>query len=209
MNTRIQVEHPITELVTGLDLVVWQLRIAAGERLDFTQADVRPRGHAIEVRLYAEDPAQTFFPSAAPVLVWRAPGGPGVRVDAGIASGSPVPVEYDPLLAKLSAWGPDRAAAIRRLRAALAETAVLGPVTNLAFLQDVIALPAFAAGDTHTGFLAEHLPAWKPSAPDLDAAAIAAALASSSGPARHGDEAAAAPATPWESLGAWRLGAIS
>jgi len=206
MNTRVQVEHPITELVTGIDIVAAQLRIAAGERLGFAQDDVRARGHAIEARLYAEDPAASFFPSAGPILALREPGGPGIRVDSGVAAGMVVPVEYDPLLAKISAWGPDRATAIARLSAALADTAVLGPTTNLGFLLDVLAHPAFHAGDTHTGFLPEHFPAWHQPDGDATIAAIAAALALSR-PSGAGDaHGPAATPTPWETLGAWRLG---
>ncbi len=159
MNTRLQVEHPVTEWITGLDLVALQLRVARGERLPFGQDDVRLRGHAVEVRLYAEDPASSFFPSAGAILALREPTGPGIRVDSGVRAGFSVPVEYDPLLAKLSAWGADRDAAVRRLLAALRDTAILGPTTNLAFLHDVLAHEAFRRGDTHTGFLAEHLPA--------------------------------------------------
>jgi len=205
MNTRVQVEHPITELVTGVDIVAAQLRIATGAPLGFTQADVVPRGHAIEARLYAEDPAASFFPSAGPILALREPGGPGIRVDSGVAAGSVVPLDYDPLLGKISAWGADRASAAARLGAALRETAVLGPTTNLAFLQDVIAHPAFLRGETHTGFLAEHFPAWRDRADDALAAALAAAVAVSRPVASAGDTPAAAP-TPWETLGAWRLG---
>jgi len=207
MNTRVQVEHPITELVTGVDIVAAQLRIATGEPLGFGQDDVRARGHAIEARLYAEDPAASFFPSAGPILALREPAGPGIRIDSGIAAGVVVPVEYDPLLSKISAWGPDRASALARLRAALADTAVLGPTTNLAFLQDVLAHPAFARGDTHTGFLPEHFPAWRPAADTAPAAAIAAALAlGRPGMRADGAGAARVAPTPWETLGAWRLG---
>jgi len=207
MNTRVQVEHPVTELVTGIDIVAAQLRIAAGQALGFGQSDVVPRGHAIEVRLYAEDPAHNFFPSPGPILAWREPSGPGVRVDSGVVAGTVVPVDYDPMLAKISVWAADRATAVRRLRVALEETVVLGPTTNLGFLLDVLAHPAFLAGDTHTGFLTEHLADWRPAGPDATAAAIAAAIALSRPAAPSaGGERAAAP-TPWETLGAWRLGA--
>jgi acetyl/propionyl-CoA carboxylase alpha subunit len=169
---------------------------------------VQPRGHALEVRLYAEDPGAHFFPSSGPILALREPSGPGIRVDSGITAGSVVPLDYDPLLAKLSAWGPDRPAAVARLRAALRETAVLGPATNLAFLQEVLAHPAFLRGDTHTGFLEEHFPAWRPADGDADLAALVAAVALTRAAAPGGTasgEPRALP-TPWETLGAWRLG---
>jgi acetyl/propionyl-CoA carboxylase alpha subunit len=207
MNTRLQVEHPVTEWVTGIDLVAAQLRVARGEPLGFGQDDVTSRGHAVEVRVCAEDAAAGFLPSAGRILLLREPAGPGVRVDSGIETGTVVPVEYDPLLAKLSAWGPDRDVAIRRLRVALRDTVILGPATNLAFLQDVLAHPAFAAGATHTGFIDEHCAGWGPHATEVDAAAAIAALtglglrpgaASTGGPA--------APPSPWDTLGRWRLG---
>jgi acetyl-CoA carboxylase biotin carboxylase subunit len=207
MNTRLQVEHPITEWVTGIDLVAAQLRVARGEPFGFRQADVTSRGHAIEVRLCAEDPAAGFLPSAGRILLLREPAGPGVRVDSGIETGTVVPVEYDPLLAKLSAWGPDRDVAVRRLLAALRETVVLGPATNLAFLQDVLAHPAFAAGATHTGFLDEHCASWRPAAAEVDAAAAIAALAGLAlRPGAGANAGPAAPASPWDTLGRWRLG---
>src|SRR5206468_11228089 len=120
------------------------------------------------------DPAAGFLPSAGRILALREPAGPGIRLDSGIAAGGVVPVEYDPLLGKLSAWGPDRASACTRLRLALADTVVLGPTTNLAFLIDVLAHPAFVRGETHTGFLAAHFPAWQPAHDDAVAAALAA-----------------------------------
>jgi acetyl-CoA carboxylase biotin carboxylase subunit len=208
MNTRVQVEHPITELVTGVDIVAAQLRVAAGEPLGFTQGDVTWRGHAIEARLYAEDPAANFFPSAGPILGLREPAGPGIRVDAGITGGTVVPVDYDPLLSKISAWGADRETARVRLLGALRDTAVLGPVTNLAFLQDVLAHAAFARGATHTGFLGEHFAAWRQAEGDETVAALAAALASSRRPAAAAGQTDAATVvpTPWDTLGAWRLG---
>jgi len=206
MNTRVQVEHPITEWVTGIDIVAAQLRIAAGAPLGFGQADVRARGHAIEARLYAEDPAAGFFPSAGAILALREPAGPGVRVDSGIAAGGVVPLEYDPLLCKVSTWGDGRAIAIARLQAALRDMAVLGPTTNLAFLQDVLAHPAFRRGETHTGFLPEHFASWQPGGDETVAALAAAlALARPATPAGDARGRAAAP-TPWETLGAWRLG---
>ena len=206
MNTRLQVEHPVTELVWGQDLVVAQLRIAAGERLGLTQADLRPHGHAVEVRLYAEDPQQSFFPSAGMVLAWSEPTGPGIRVDAAVRAGVAVPVDYDPMLAKISAWGADRAQAIARLAGALDDTTVLGPTTNLAFLRDVLLHPAFAAGATHTGFLADHLPAWRPAGSPTLAAVVAALATTRQTAARAGDGAGSRrEPSPWETLGRWRL----
>jgi acetyl-CoA carboxylase biotin carboxylase subunit len=207
MNTRLQVEHPVTELVWGVDLVAAQLRIAAGERLGLAQADLRPRGHAIEARVYAEDPARQFLPSAGTILAVREPAGPGIRVDSSMSAGGTVPIEYDPLLAKISAWGADREEARRRLIGALADTVVLGPTTNVEFLRTVLAQPAFADGRTHTGFLDEHLGGgWEPSGGPL--AAVLAALATTRGTAAPGGatSAQAAP-TPWDTLGRWRLGA--
>jgi len=206
MNTRLQVEHPVTELVTGVDMVVEQLRVARGERLSVAQRDVALRGHAIEVRLYAEDPAAGFLPSAGPIYAWREPAGPFVRVDAGIATGMTVPVEYDPMLAKIAAWGATRELAIERLCAALAETVVLGPATNLAFLTDVLRHPAFRDGATHTGFIDQHLSPWRPASADADGAALAAALvAGAHAPAAGGPAAPSVQPTPWDTLGRWRL----
>ena len=208
MNTRLQVEHPVTELITGIDLVAAQLRIARGEPVGLSQSDVTFRGHAMEVRVCAENPAAGFLPSAGTVVALSEPAGPGVRVDSGIAAGTSVPLEYDSLLAKISTWGPDRRAAIDRLHGALRETVVLGPTTNLAFLQDVLAHPAFGAGETHTGFLDEHLPSWRPDEGEVSAAAIAAALGlrSSTGAVASSSSGAARAPSPWETLGRWRLG---
>src|SRR5439155_10965998 len=134
MNTRLQVEHPVTEQVTGLDIVRAQLLVAAGERLPWTQADVSQRGHAIEARIYAEDPAQGFLPQAGRLLLYREPRLPGVRIDSGVAEGGDVPVYYDPLIAKVIASDETREAAITRLIAALREFPVLGIHTNIPFL---------------------------------------------------------------------------
>lgn len=158
MNTRLQVEHPVTELVTGLDLVEWQLRVAAGERLGLTQDDVRLTGHAIEARLCAEtvsikEGARGFLPSGGTVLRLREPEGEGVRTDSGLSEGTEVGSLYDPMLSKVIAYGPDRATALRRLRAALAGTVTLGVQTNAGFLRRLLAHPAVVAGELDTGLV--------------------------------------------------------
>ena len=156
MNTRIQVEHPVTELLTGLDLVALQLQLAAGQPIALTQADVRARGHAIELRLCAENPAKNDLPATGRLETLVFATGPGLRVDTGVRAGDAISHYYDPLLAKLIAHGEDRAQAIDRLAQALAATQVQGPATNLALLRRLLAHPAFVAGRTHTSFLAEH-----------------------------------------------------
>ncbi|WP_406465544.1 ATP-grasp domain-containing protein [Streptomyces sp. NBC_01622] len=153
MNTRLQVEHPVTELVTGLDLVEWQLRVAAGEALDFRQKDVRLTGHAIEARICAEDPARGFLPSGGTVLKLNEPSGDGVRTDSGLSEGTEVGSLYDPMLSKVIAYGPDRATALRKLRAALADTVTLGVPTNAGFLRRLLAHPAVVAGELDTGLV--------------------------------------------------------
>ena len=153
MNTRLQVEHPVTEQVTGVDLVRAQLAIAAGEPLSWPQTAVSQRGHAIEVRVYAEDPARNDLPQAGPLLLYREPSMPGIRVDAGVTEGSEVSVHYDPLLAKLIAWGDTRDAARRRALAALRSYPVLGIRTNIALLIELLEHPRFVSGSIDTGFL--------------------------------------------------------
>jgi 3-methylcrotonyl-CoA carboxylase alpha subunit len=190
MNTRLQVEHPVTESVTGVDLVRHQLAIAAGERLTLRQNDVAPRGHAIEARLYAEDPAHGYLPSTGRVLVFEPPQGPGVRVDAGVAAGDEVTMHYDPMLAKLIVSGADRAAAIQRLQGALASFAALGVATNIPLLRAIAADADFQAGATDTSYLERHefhlaAPAQTPSGVLAAAAlweALAGAPAQSTGP---------------------------
>ncbi|MEU9341666.1 biotin carboxylase N-terminal domain-containing protein [Streptomyces sp. NPDC048278] len=153
MNTRLQVEHPVTELVTGLDLVEWQLRVAAGERLPFAQADVTLTGHAVEARVCAEDPARGFLPTGGTVLLLHEPAGDGVRTDSGLSEGTEVGSLYDPMLSKVIAYGPDRETALRKLRAALAATVTLGVQTNAGFLRRLLAHPAVVAGELDTGLV--------------------------------------------------------
>jgi acetyl-CoA carboxylase biotin carboxylase subunit len=210
MNTRLQVEHPVTEWTTGLDLVRAQLEVAAGAPLPFET--VATRGHAIECRLYSEDPGNQFLPATGTVHALELPAGPWVRCDSGIATGTRVGVDYDPLLAKIAAWGATREEARGRMLAALRETVLLGVVTNRDYLLDVLAHPAFVAGDTHTQFLEQHLATWRPRAGrHRTLAALAAALALAA-PAPSGGAAAArdgigTPDDLWTSLGPWRSGA--
>jgi acetyl/propionyl-CoA carboxylase alpha subunit len=153
MNTRLQVEHPITEQVLGVDLVRAQLLVAAGERLPWTQYALAQRGHAIEARVYAEDPSQNFMPQAGPLLLYREPRMPGVRIDSGVAEGGEVTVHYDPLIAKVIATAETRELARQRLTAALRAYPILGIRTNIPFLLRVLDHPRFVAGDVDTGFL--------------------------------------------------------
>ncbi|MER6181506.1 biotin carboxylase N-terminal domain-containing protein [Streptomyces sp. NPDC001652] len=153
MNTRLQVEHPVTELITGLDLVEWQLRVAAGEPLPYGQSDITLTGHAIEARICAEDPSRGFLPSGGTVLRLSEPRGDGVRTDSGLSEGTEVGSLYDPMLSKVIAYGPDRATAIRKLRAALAGTVTLGVQTNAGFLRRLLAHPAVVAGELDTGLV--------------------------------------------------------
>ena len=153
MNTRIQVEHPVTELITGVDLVTWQIRIAAGESLTLPQEAIRIRGHAIECRINAEDARRGFMPQAGTVELYLAPGGPGVRVDSHLYSGYTAPASYDSLLGKLIVWGEDRATALARMQRALAETIVVGLPTTIPFHQAILRHPAFQRGAVHVGFL--------------------------------------------------------
>jgi 3-methylcrotonyl-CoA carboxylase alpha subunit len=157
MNARLQVEHPVTELVYGIDLVQWQLRIAGGEPLTISQTDVRPRGWAIEARIYAEDPANGMLPSTGTIAHWAPPAGPGIRLDAGVTTGSVVSHYYDPMLAKLIAFGSDRASAIARLRRSLQDFTIDGVRTNLPLLLWIARDEAFARGETTTSFLAKRL----------------------------------------------------
>ncbi|WP_326677393.1 ATP-binding protein [Streptomyces sp. NBC_01237] len=176
MNTRLQVEHPVTELITGLDLVEWQLRVAAGEHLPYAQSDITLTGHAIEARICAEDPARGFLPSGGTVLALREPRGHGVRTDSGLSEGVPVGSLYDPMLSKVIAYGPDRATAVRKLRAALADTVILGVPTNAGFLRRLLAHPAVVAGELDTGLVEREADGLVPDGVPDEVYAAAAAL---------------------------------
>ncbi|MFF3134100.1 acetyl-CoA carboxylase biotin carboxylase subunit [Streptomyces mirabilis] len=203
MNTRLQVEHPVTELITGLDLVEWQLRVAAGERLPYGQEDITLTGHAVEARICAEDPARGFLPSGGTVLALHEPQGDGVRTDSGLSEGTEVGSLYDPMLSKVIAYGPDRATALRKLRAALAETVTLGVQTNAGFLRRLLAHPAVVAGDLDTGLVereAEELLAGSGDVPEEVYDAAAAVRLSSLTPAEGGWT------DPFSVPSGWRLG---
>ncbi|MEO3476912.1 acetyl-CoA carboxylase biotin carboxylase subunit [Phaeobacter sp. CAU 1743] len=189
MNTRLQVEHPVTEMVTGLDLVALQIRVAAGQPLGIVQEDVTLTGHAIEVRLYAEDPAQDFLPQAGRIALWRAPAGAGIRVDEGVTSGQDISPYYDPMLAKVIAHGATRAEALERLIGALKDLALFGPASNRDFLLRVLNHPEFAEGQATTGFIADHLPG------DLTAPLGSAEVALAAALIYRSDQAAAARAS--------------
>jgi acetyl-CoA carboxylase biotin carboxylase subunit len=156
MNTRIQVEHPVTEMTTGIDLVAWQIRIAAGERLTLTQHDCEPRGHAIESRITAEDAGDEFAPSVGTIETYVAPGGPGVRVDSHLYAGYTVPPFYDSLLGKVIAWGKDREEAAARMERALTETVITGVPQTVSFLRSIVADDEFRAAAIDTGFVSRH-----------------------------------------------------
>jgi len=206
MNTRLQVEHPVTEAITGLDLVAWQLRVARGEALPLTQAEVPLQGHAIEVRLYAEDPEGGFLPASGRLdLYLEAAPGIGRRVDSGVVEGDTISPFYDPMIAKVIAWGETREDARRRLLAMLDETAVGGVKTNLAFLQRILATPQFAAAELDTGFIERHAEVLLPPRPELTDEFWALA-----GQAWLASEAVATSAqdrfSPWRQRTGWRLG---
>jgi acetyl-CoA carboxylase, biotin carboxylase subunit len=207
MNTRIQVEHPVTELVSGVDLVKAQIRVAAGEPLPFAQAELAQRGWAIECRVYAEDPAAGFVPSPGKIETMRLPDGPGVRVDAGVYAGAEVPIFYDPMIAKLAVWGHDRAEAIARMSRALKEFIIAGELTtNLEFHRWIMSHPKFMAGDFDTSFIGqEYHP--EAMANGTEATRIAAILSAAVAVRRDGANTATVSApgrstgSPWKTLG--------
>jgi len=214
MNTRLQVEHPVTEMVTGLDLVEWQLRVAAGEPLPLTQDEPSIHGHAIEARIYAEDPERNFLPQTGRIVHLAFPSASSaVRVDTGVEAGSEISPYYDPMIAKLVVWGADRAAALVRLRAALREVEIAGPRTNVAFLHRVATSVAFSQAALDTGLIERNREALFPApagAPrEMLAAAAYAELALEERAARAQALASGDPHSPWYQLDGWRLNADS
>jgi acetyl-CoA carboxylase biotin carboxylase subunit len=211
MNTRLQVEHPVTELITELDLVHLQIRIAAGEKLPFKQSDVRIRGHAIECRIYAEDPDNNYFPSPGKITLLLEPAGPGIRIDGGIYEGWTVPIDYDPLLAKLIGYGADREQAIARLTRALGEYFAGGIKTNIALFRRILRAADFRAARLDTGFLDRMLKRPEDNPADsktAEVAAIAAGLFAALGATERGARngagsglpASEKPASNWKSV---------
>jgi acetyl/propionyl-CoA carboxylase alpha subunit len=211
VNARLQVEHPVTELTTGIDLVQQQIRIAAGEKLSLRQEDLVQRGHAIECRIYAEDPSRNFLPSSGKILYLREPRGPGVRHDGGIYSGWEVPIYYDPILAKLIVWAETRDSACARMAAALDDYVILGISTTIPFLKEVISHPRFLEGATTTAFIKNNFENWQEKAGPADdlTLALAAAALDELSPSRKVEKAAGLEKevySPWQMLGRWRIG---
>ncbi|MGE0041917.1 MAG: acetyl/propionyl/methylcrotonyl-CoA carboxylase subunit alpha [Vicinamibacterales bacterium] len=207
MNTRLQVEHPVTECVTGVDLVRAQLLVASGEPLPWTQDELAQRGHAIECRIYAEDPAQDFLPQAGPLLLYREPRGPGIRVDSGVREGSEVSVYYDPMLAKLIVWGESREVAIRRAVMALRDYPVLGIRTNIPFLLAILEHDMFRRAAIDTGFLDANGADIRRAAAAVPLAEAGLVAAAAHKPARAAAGAAGTPARdadPFATLTGWR-----
>jgi acetyl-CoA carboxylase biotin carboxylase subunit len=207
VNTRIQVEHPVTEETLGIDLVKEQILVAAGKELSWSQSDIKQRGHSIEARIYAEDATAGFLPSAGSVHFMKEPRGLGIRFDGGVESGDEVSVYYDPIIAKLIATASDRESAINRIRMALNGTVILGLTTNIEFLKAVLEQPAFIDGNLHTGFIPQYLPDWKPPAlsdEDLAFALAVASLPSERKTVSSGDGSQEIP-SPWLEIGAWQI----
>jgi acetyl/propionyl-CoA carboxylase alpha subunit len=208
MNTRLQVEHPITELVVGLDLVQWQIRVAAGEKFPFAQDHFTQRGHAIECRVYAEDPAHGFLPSTGRLLRYIEPRGPGIRIDSGFSRTCDITHFYDPLLAKLVVHAADRETAIQKMQSALREFIIHGVSTNIDFMQALLGHPDFAKGLVTTRWV-ENRFRWSPDPEPFAGALIAAALADlgagvSGGPTGTVGRSEADPYSPWKQVGGFR-----
>jgi acetyl-CoA carboxylase biotin carboxylase subunit len=201
------VEHPVTELVVGVDLVHAQLRIASGEKLWLKQEELSQRGHAIECRIYAEDPENNFLPSAGKILFMKEPSGPGIRHDCGVYSGCDVSVYYDPILSKLIAWAPDREICCSRIASALSDFPVLGIKTDIEFLKDAVTHPEFIAGNTFTNFIEKNMSDWSPAGsgdiPD-HVLSYAAAFSMNSGKPKAQVTGGKIP-SPWQTMGDWEI----
>jgi len=208
MNTRIQVEHPVTEFTTGVDLVKWQIRIARGEEIPFEQSDLVQRGHAIECRIYAEDAERGFMPSSGTISFLKEPWGPGVRNDSGIYEGYEVSTFYDPILAKLVVYDENRELARRKMLTALENYVILGIRTSISFLRDLLAHEAFLRGETYTDFIDRHMKEWKDKAGETppDEVVLAAALAEFHRKPSAAGQGKVAAVTPWQTEGSWEIG---
>ena len=211
VNARLQVEHPVTELTSGVDLVHQQIRVASGEKLSFRQEEIKSKGHAIECRIYAEDPANNFVPSSGKVLFLKEPQGPGIRHDGGIYSGCDVPVFYDPILSKLIVWAENRELACHRMVKALEDYVILGIRTSIDFLKDVVDHPQFRKGNTTTDFIGLYFADWdgkKKSESMKSIALMAAAFTEMEKPSTGKMTALEKKEiySPWLSLGKWRIG---
>ncbi len=204
VNTRLQVEHPVTEMVTGIDIVRKQLEIAAGGKLSLSQGDISARGHAMECRIYAEDPELNFAPSPGRISFLKEPHGPGVRVDSGVYGGFTVPFEYDPLLSKLITHGETREINIMRMLQALRNYIAMGIKTTIPFMIDIIGSVPYMKGEIHTGFIDEHFMNWRP---DMKGAelAVMAYLADDIFPVKKPAPVSAGQSSPWNTLGGWRI----
>ncbi len=206
VNTRLQVEHPVTEMITGVDLVRLQLEIASGNKLTIDQKDIIGRGHAIECRIYAEDPEKDFFPSPGKIEFLKEPTGPGIRNDCGVYSGLEVPVDYDAILSKLIVHAQTRERAIAKMIKALKGYVILGVKTPVAFLIDVLTSNPFVNGDVYTNFIETHFSDWQPDISDADLARIAFVIDGMCGSRKvtKGISTTDESATPWQTLGNWR-----
>ncbi len=208
VNARLQVEHPVTEQVTGEDLVAWQLAVASGEKLPRTQNQISFRGHAIECRVYAEDPANGFLPSTGTILKLEEPHAPGIRIDSGIREGFEVPIFYDPILSKIICRAESRELAIQRMRDALKHYVILGVRTPIGYMQDVLAHPEFVKGNLSTHFLADYFSEWEEKLPTRTALAAMLAVANETGRevtrSSNSNGKVSIP-SPWATLGDWKM----
>jgi acetyl/propionyl-CoA carboxylase alpha subunit len=207
VNTRLQVEHPVTESVTGEDLVLWQLSVASGEPLPKKQNEIHSRGHSMECRIYAEDPGNNFLPSSGKILVLEEPHIPGVRVDSGIREGSEVSVFYDPILSKVIATAENRERAIEKMLVALNQYVLLGVASPIEMLRDILLHKEYRAGNLSTHFLDKHFPDWKPSQPNADelSAALFASTRAPSSATAKGTQVHSGISSPWQTIGAWQI----